>query len=134
MFEPVVPLGQSENRWVARSTQWTPQQIDARELVERKVKILLNKLTMENFDSILDQIFGYANKSENEKDGATLMQVIKLVFEKAKDEVTFSEMYARLCWKMVKRVSPSVQDETIQTSAKTALTPERGFCSGCPKS
>ncbi|KAF8601659.1 ARM repeat-containing protein [Ceratobasidium sp. AG-I] len=70
---------------------------------------------MDRFDSISDQIIEYANKSENEKDGATLMQVIKLVFEKAKDEAAFSEMYARLCRKMVERVSPNVQDETIRS-------------------
>ncbi|KAF8608124.1 ARM repeat-containing protein [Ceratobasidium sp. AG-I] len=115
-FEPVAPLEQSENRWVAGSTQRTPQQVEARALVERKVKSLLNKLTMDKFDSISDQIIEYANKSENEKDGATLMQVIKLVFEKAKDEAAFSEMYARLCRKMVERVSPNVQDETIRSA------------------
>ncbi|CAE6375738.1 unnamed protein product, partial [Rhizoctonia solani] len=115
-FEPVVPLEQTENRWVAGSTLRTPQQIEERQVVDRKVKALLNKLTMEKFDSISDQIIEWANKSEQEKDGTTLMQVIKLVFEKAKDEAAFSEMYARLCRKMMERVSPNVQDETIRNS------------------
>jgi translation initiation factor 4G len=66
------------------------------EMVERKVKALLNKLTMRRFDSISDKIITCANKSEKEKDGRTLIQVIKLVFEKATDETMFSEMYARL--------------------------------------
>jgi translation initiation factor 4G len=61
-------------------------------VVERKVKGLLNKL---NDGSISDQIISWANKSENEKDGRTLIQVIKLVFDKATDD-TWSEMYARL--------------------------------------
>ncbi|CAE7085121.1 unnamed protein product, partial [Rhizoctonia solani] len=121
-FEPVVPLEQSENRWVAGSTMRTPQQVEERQLVDRKVKALLNKLTMEKFDSISDQIIEWANKSEQEKDGSTLMQVIKLVFEKAKDEAAFSEMYARLCRKMMERVSPNVQDETIKNSEGQPIT------------
>ncbi|EUC56493.1 eukaryotic translation initiation factor 4G, putative [Rhizoctonia solani AG-3 Rhs1AP] len=121
-FEPIVPLEQSENRWVAGSTQRNPQQVEERQLVDRKVKALLNKLTMEKFDSISDQIIEWANKSEQEKDGSTLMQVIKLVFEKAKDEATFSEMYARLCRKMMERVSPNVQDETIKNSEGQPIT------------
>jgi len=85
-------------------------------MVERKVKGLLNKLTMERFDSISDQIIAWANKSEREKDGRTLIQVIKLVFEKATDEATFSEMYARLCRKMMEQISPKVQDDGIKNT------------------
>ena len=57
--------------------------MDSPEVVDRKVKALLNKLTMERFDSISDQIIEWANKSEKEKDGQTLIQVTRLVFEKA---------------------------------------------------
>jgi translation initiation factor 4G len=113
LFEPPPPL---EQRWVAGSTQRTPQQIAGRALVARNVKTLLDELTMEKFDSISNQIIEWANKSEHEKDGSTLMQVIRLVFEKAKDEAAFSEMYALLCRKMMERVSPSVQDETIRNA------------------
>jgi translation initiation factor 4G len=110
-LEPVVPLQRTVNRWdrraIARQEQDTP------ELVDRKVKGLLNKLTMEKFDSISDQIIAWANKSEQEKDGRTLIQVIRLVFERATDEATWSEMYARLCRKMMERISPKVQDDGI---------------------
>ncbi|CAE6539638.1 unnamed protein product [Rhizoctonia solani] len=121
-FAPIVPLEQSESRWVAWSTQRKSQRVEVRQLVDRKVKALLNKLTMEKFDLISDQIIQWANKSEREKDGSTLMQVIKLVFEKAKDEATFSEMYARLCRKMMERVSPNVQDETMKNSEGQPIT------------
>ena len=70
---------------------------DFPELVDRKAKALLNKLTMEKFDSISDQIIAWANKSEKDKDGRTLIRVIRLAFAKATDEATWSEMYARLC-------------------------------------
>jgi len=41
---------------------------------------------MERFDSISDKILAWANKSENERDGRTLIQVIRLIFENATDE------------------------------------------------
>ena len=40
--------------------------------------------------------------------------VIKLVFEKATDEATWFEMYARLCRKMMEQISPKVQDDGIR--------------------
>jgi translation initiation factor 4G len=110
-LEPVVPLQPTANRWDRRAI--AQQEQDTPELVDRKVKGLLNKLTMEKFDSISDQIIAWANKSEQEKDGRTLIQVIRLVFEKATDEATWSEMYARLCRKMMERISPKVQDDGI---------------------
>ncbi|TFK78726.1 tubulin-domain-containing protein [Polyporus arcularius HHB13444] len=48
---------------------------------------------MERLNSISDQIIEWANKSEKEKDGRTLIQVIRLVFEKATDEATWSEIH-----------------------------------------
>ncbi|KAI0295201.1 armadillo-type protein [Russula brevipes] len=86
------------------------------EVVERKVKALLNKLTRERFDSISDQIIAWANKSEREKDGRTLGQVIKLVFEAATNDEKFSEMYARLCLKMMEQISPKVQENGIKNA------------------
>ena len=118
-MEPVAPLDISAFPWVARNTRRGRrfrQDGNSPEVVERKVKALLNKLTMERFDSISDQIIAWANKSEKEKDGRTLIQVIKLVFEKATDEATFSEMYARLCRKMMEQISPKVQDDGIKNS------------------
>ncbi|KIJ15597.1 hypothetical protein PAXINDRAFT_169050 [Paxillus involutus ATCC 200175] len=117
-LEPVAPLEVSANRWVAASTSRKPiaPDADSPELVDRKVRSLLNKLSMEKFDSISDQIITWANKSENEKDGRTLIQVIRLVFEKATDEAAWSEMYARLCRKMMETISPEVQDDGIKNT------------------
>jgi translation initiation factor 4G len=118
LLEPVAPLEMSANRWTAGSTARKGQQVDpdSPELVDRKVKGLLNKLTMEKFDSISDQIITWANKSEKEKDGRTLIQVIRLVFEKATDEAAWSEMYARLCRKMMEQISPEVRDDGIKNA------------------
>ncbi|KAI0079837.1 hypothetical protein K474DRAFT_1658664 [Panus rudis PR-1116 ss-1] len=117
-LEPVAPLELSANRWTPMSIAKKAQPMDdtSPEVVERKVKALLNKLTMERFDSISDQIIEWANKSEKEKDGRTLIQVIKLVFEKATDEATWSEMYARLCRKMMEQISSKVQDDGIRNA------------------
>jgi translation initiation factor 4G len=61
---------------------------------------------MEKFDSISDQIISWVNKSESEQDGRTLIQVKKLVFEKATDEATWLKMYAHLCRKMMEQIVP----------------------------
>ncbi|OBZ69587.1 Eukaryotic translation initiation factor 4 gamma [Grifola frondosa] len=84
------------------------------EVVDRKVRGLLNKLTMESFDSISDQIIALANGSEKERDGRTLIQVIRVVFEQAADEAMRSEMYGRLCRKMMEQISPNVQDDGVR--------------------
>ncbi|KAI0696675.1 hypothetical protein C8T65DRAFT_583280 [Cerioporus squamosus] len=117
-LEPVAPLEVSANRWTPASIAKKPQAVDqdSPEVVDRKVRSLLNKLTMERFDSISDQIIAWANKSEKEKDGRTLIQVIRLVFEKATDEAAWSEMYARLCRKMMEQISPNVHDDGIKNA------------------
>nr|GAT56168.1 predicted protein [Mycena chlorophos] len=101
-----------------RRVHWALDQADPTSpvFVDRNVRSLLNKLTMEKFDSISDKIIEFANRSENEKDGRTLIQVIRLVFEKATDEAMWSQIYARLCRKMMERISPMVQDDGVKTA------------------
>jgi translation initiation factor 4G len=108
-------LHHAENSW---STQRRPaaQDPNSPEFIDRKVKALLNKLTMEKFDPISEQILEWANRSVNEVDGRTLIQVIRLVFEKATDEATWSEMYARLCRFLMERISQDVRDEGIKNA------------------
>jgi MIF4G domain len=112
-----VRLPLSENRW----SRWSLN--GARELsgdspvvVDLRVRGLLNKLHLANFDSISDQLITWANKSEKEKDGRTMIQVIRQVFEKAVDEEMWSETYGRLCRKMMEHISPQVQDEEIRNT------------------
>jgi translation initiation factor 4G len=84
------------------------------ELVQRKVKAALNKMTPDNFDKISNQILEIAAQSKNETDGRTLRQVIQLTFEKACDEAHWAEMYARFCHKMLTAMSTEIRDETIK--------------------
>ncbi|KAF9031260.1 ARM repeat-containing protein [Hymenopellis radicata] len=103
--------------------------LESPEIVELKVKGLLNKLTMEEFDSISDQIIAWANKSENEKDGRTLYQIMRLVFEKATEDAASSEMYARLCRKMMERISNRVRDDGgTKGKGGAPMTGGRLFC------
>ena len=89
-LESVAPLEVSANRWVAGSTKRGGPAVeqDTPEVDDRKVRSLLNKLTMEKFESISNQIITWANQSDHEEDGRTLIQVISLAFEKATDEAT----------------------------------------------
>lgn len=83
------------------------------DMVQRKVKAALNKMTPEKFDKIADQIFAIAAQSKDEADGRTLRQVIQLTFEKATDEAHWASMYAKFCKRMLETMSPEIKDETI---------------------
>ncbi|PCH36545.1 ARM repeat-containing protein [Wolfiporia cocos MD-104 SS10] len=112
------PLEMSESRWKPTSVGRKPQQVDTESpgIVDRKVRALLNKLTMKSFDSISGQIIAWANKSEKEKDARTLIQVIRLVLEQATNDATWSEIYARLCRKMMEQISSKIQDDSIKNA------------------
>ncbi|KAG9043102.1 hypothetical protein FS837_010031 [Tulasnella sp. UAMH 9824] len=114
--ESLAPSQQRENRWTPTMRSKPTVDEDSPEYVERKIRALLNKLTVDNFDSISNQIISCANKSENEKDAATMTLVIKLIFEKALDEELWSEVYARLCRKMMEQISQNVQDDNIRNN------------------
>jgi len=55
------------------------------------VKGILNKLTPENFDRLLQQVLDIVNDAE------LLHATIKLVFENAVAQPTFAFMYAQFC-------------------------------------
>ncbi len=57
----------------------------------RQIKGILNKLTPENFDKLLQQVLDIVNDAE------LLHATIKLVFENAVAQPTFSFMYAQFC-------------------------------------
>ncbi|EPQ55176.1 ARM repeat-containing protein, partial [Gloeophyllum trabeum ATCC 11539] len=87
-----------------------------------EVRGLLDKLTMERFESTSNKIIDWANKSEKEKDGRILIQVIHLIIERAIDEAALSDMYARLCRKMTEQISPNVQVEGIRNPEGKPIT------------
>ncbi|KAI9828039.1 MAG: hypothetical protein M1832_003566 [Thelocarpon impressellum] len=84
------------------------------DMVQRKVKSNLNKMTPEKFEKIADQILEIAAQSKDESDGRTLRQVIQLTFEKATDEAHWASMYAKFCKRMLESMSTDIKDESIR--------------------
>jgi translation initiation factor 4G len=117
----LAPLQKSQSGWTARSIG-APASASAPppdgqmppDMVQRKVKAALNKMTPENFEKISDQIIEIANQSKKETDGRTLRQVIQLTFEKACDEAHWAGTYAKFCSKMLTSMSNEIVDETIR--------------------
>ncbi|KAI5853053.1 translation initiation factor 4F, ribosome/mRNA-bridging subunit [Morchella snyderi] len=119
----VKPLPVSENRWkpisigTPKEAQVAPTPSEdvklSPELVQRKVKAALNKMTPEKFDKIAGQILEITSQSKFETDGRTLRQVIQLTFEKATDEAAWSSMYAKFCKVMLESMDPNIKDESV---------------------
>ncbi|KAG8947542.1 hypothetical protein FRC00_009056, partial [Tulasnella sp. 408] len=114
-LEPAHVPQASESPWAPTSVGRNRLSVDesSPDFVERKVTFLLNKLSWENFDSVSDQIVSWANKSENEEDCAILVLFIRLIFEKATDESHWADMYARLCKKMIDKLSPNFHADNV---------------------
>ncbi|ETR98443.1 hypothetical protein M419DRAFT_88939 [Trichoderma reesei RUT C-30] len=119
--QEVKPITVSASGWKASSlgkapSAATPQpgQLMDPEMVQRKVKAALNKMTPENFERISEQILAIASQSKDETDGRTLRQVIQLTFEKATDEAHWASMYAKFCKRMLETMSPDIRDENIK--------------------
>lgn len=133
----VKPLEVSKTRWQPRSVQATTAPTAAAaaagpaatedgrlppDMVQRKVKAALNKMTPEKFDKIADQILEIASQSRTESDGRSLRQVIQLTFEKATDEPNFSSMYAKFCKRMLDDMDPEIKDENIKDKHGNVVT------------
>lgn len=112
-------LEQSNSGWKPPSITATPSMGPdlsghmAPDMVQRKVKAALNKMTPERFDKISEQILQIAHQSKDESDGRTLRQVIALTFEKACDEAHWASMYAKFCFRMLETMSNDIKDENI---------------------
>lgn len=121
----VAPFVPTANRWVPKSrakketteveNKFAPDgvtELFGKEEIERKMKSLLNKLTLEKFEPISADILALATLSKWETNGETLKTVIEQIFLKACDEPHWSSMYAQLCGKAVKDLDPEIVDET----------------------
>lgn len=119
--QEVKALERSKTGWQPPSVT-QPAQVQAQmgaghmapDMVQRKVKAALNKMTPEKFDKISDQILEIAAQSKDESDGRTLRQVIQLTFEKACDESHWSSMYAKFCSRMLQTMSTDIKDENVR--------------------
>ncbi|ODV88817.1 hypothetical protein CANCADRAFT_13514, partial [Tortispora caseinolytica NRRL Y-17796] len=112
----------SENRWKPRRQaeaegekieEKTESGLMAPEMVRRKVKGLLNRLTPDNLPGISKLILEIADQSRFEKDGRTLQQILELTFDKACDEPHWSQTYADFCNIMLRNISPEITADGV---------------------
>jgi len=105
--KPVV-LHQAENAWKPRKLadeRENEDEEDEMAVLERKVRAILNKLTPQKFDKLVQQF------KELEIDTAEkLTMCMELVFEKALDEPDFSVAYAKMC-EVLKDKAPSTNPD-----------------------
>lgn len=128
--EDVKPLVASANRWVPRSRQKKEEVKTApdgtvlldKEEIERKVNSSLNKLTLEMFEPITEDLLNIAKQSRWEEDAQTIKQVISLTFAKACDEPYWSAVYAQFCAKMLKEIPEDLKDVNTLTKSGEPAT------------
>lgn len=97
-----VKLNESANAWKPRSMMIANSEtLQNSDDLYKQVRSILNKLTFDNFDVLLEQL-----KKLNIDTMDTLNGVIILVFDKAIDEPKFSRAYAQLCKSLVENCFP----------------------------
>lgn len=103
-----VKLNESANAWKPAFLTGAIQTTDSNNIdaLCKRVRGILNKLTPEKFEPLLEQIQAL-NIDTSEK----LSSVISLVFEKAIDEPNFSAAYAMLCRKLSKPIEEKEEKE-----------------------
>lgn len=107
-----VKLNESANAW--KPTFFDPKantsgivgDLNNIDVLCKRVRGILNKLTPEKFEPLLEQLQAL-NPDTTEK----LSAVISLVFEKAIDEPNFSQAYAQLCQKLSKPMEEKEEAE-----------------------
>ncbi|KAJ2581709.1 hypothetical protein GGH95_001936, partial [Coemansia sp. RSA 1836] len=114
----VTPLAKSENRYIAKSLRLGEDAVEddmLEQVFDRGIRVLLNKLTFDNFDAISDGFLTWGNKSVNETDGRILRHLVALVYQKAIDEPNWALMYAHLCHKLIHKVDMQIEDHSLRT-------------------
>ncbi|KAJ2641305.1 hypothetical protein GGF44_002182, partial [Coemansia sp. RSA 1694] len=114
----VKPLEKSENRYIAKALRIGKDAVEddmLEEVFDRRMRVLLNKLTLDNFDTVSDELLAWGNKSVDETDGRVLRHLVMLVYQKAIDEPVWASMYARLCYKMFCDVDKKIEDRSLLT-------------------
>ncbi|XP_017126105.1 eukaryotic translation initiation factor 4 gamma 3 isoform X2 [Drosophila elegans] len=114
-----VKLSENENAWRPRALNKSDGDGDTKTTQEkdelvRRVRGILNKLTPERFDTLVEEIIKLKIDTPDKMD-----EVIVLVFEKAIDEPNFSVSYARLCHRLISEVK--ARDERMEIGTKSNL-------------
>lgn len=105
-----VKLNESANAWkptfLGAPVAATAADSNNIDMFCKRVRGILNKLTPEKFEPLLDQLQALKIDSTEKLSG-----VISLVFEKAIDEPNFSQAYAQLCQKLSKPMEEKEEAE-----------------------
>ncbi|CEO95422.1 MI domain-containing protein [Plasmodiophora brassicae] len=110
----VEPLARTENRW-------NPKQkpSDEFEAVKRQLKSMLNKLTLDKFDTLSTKIIDLVKDKVSSAD--QLRDVVELIFDKALSESTFVKMYSSLCVAISNAIPTFNDDQQQDQSFKRIL-------------
>lgn len=113
-----VKLNEAENAWkpshLTKKQEFTEEDRVTHDLLSR-FRSMLNKLTAENFELLVEQVKLYKIDTSERLDG-----VISLVFEKAISEPKFAPTYANLCKEVAFiTTAPSGQGEGNTTKKNT---------------
>jgi len=93
----ITPLEKSDNRW--ERGQGAETQFDA---LVKKVKGILNKLTLDKFEKLTNHLVKLLNQNVDEAE--LLKMAIAIIFDKALSEGHFAPLYARLCHHLSKEL------------------------------
>ncbi|KAJ2451231.1 hypothetical protein EV183_003735 [Coemansia sp. RSA 2336] len=109
----VKPLVKSTTGFVPRALRKGKEVVEDEmdeKVYRRRILVLLNKLTPDNFDAVSDEMVAWGNKSAQQTDGSILRALVELVVEKASDEPKWMKMYGKLCLKLIHATGDDVKD------------------------
>lgn len=106
--KPKAKLEVSENSWGAQQRRLKSEAKDSKEQVSRTIKSILNKLTLEKFASLSQQLLECGIFSSEH-----LVVLIHEVFEKATTQHHFIDMYADLCVLLHEHFTAKPLDKTL---------------------
>jgi len=118
-----LPSANQQRRWIAPSTtvrrDVLPSQEDQlqNDLVFRRIRGILNKITPEKFEKLITDILNIIGNGSN----VIFKGVILLIFEKALDEPKYSSMYAQLCKRLSEHAPNLEPPESKITTFKRLL-------------
>jgi len=116
----LLPSANTGRRWVApseavRRDDLTPNNSEENhqqnDLVFRRVRGILNKITPEKFEKLIADILNIIGQGSN----VVFKGVIVLIFEKALDEPKYSSMYAQLCKRLAEH-APNLEPSDSKTT------------------
>ncbi|CAK4071397.1 unnamed protein product [Aphanomyces euteiches] len=113
---PVKPLSiNEETRWKPKIALGAKEELTTDDYL-KQVQSILNKLSVEKFDRLSDQLIEVAVTNEEVLQGS-----IDMVVKKAQMEWHFSTMYAELCGKMARTDMPLISDTNAAKLFRTLL-------------